>query len=136
MPQTIASHRALADFSERAAVCASAACLAHCLLLPLLLAALPSLSAVLDIPESFHAWALAWAVPCAGMALITGWRRHRRTVLLIGGVAGLLLLAIGAFVVGETRWEVPITATGSVILATAHIVNWRWRHRPHCEYAC
>jgi hypothetical protein len=121
------------NWTERVALCASAACLVHCLVLPLLLAALPALSTVLAIPESFHAWALAAAVPSAAYALVQGRARHGRSAPLTAGATGLSLLAAGAFAFGETRWEVPVTVCGSLTLAAAHLANWRLRHGCACE---
>ena len=136
MAQTINARGAITDFSERAAVCASAACLAHCLLLPVLLALIPSLSAVLAIPELFHVWVLALAIPSAAFALVIGWRRHRKVLPLIAGAAGLFILDLGAFAVGETAWETPVTVVGSLTLAAAHLTNWRLRRRLPCDCSC
>jgi CHASE2 domain-containing sensor protein len=119
------------DWVERAAVGASALCLIHCAGLPLLLAALPALSSLIPIPESFHVWVLAFAVPTSALALVTGWRHHRRTYPLMVGAAGLALLAIGALLLLGGRWETPVTIIGSLCLATAHIANWRLRHLHH-----
>lgn len=47
------------EWLERAALSALVACLAYCLALPLLLAALPVLSTVVDVPDL---WILAFAV--------------------------------------------------------------------------
>lgn len=120
------------DWLERAAVSASFLCLLHCLALPLVLAALPALSSVLAIPESFHIWVLAFAVPASGAALWSGRARHGASWPLPLGMAGLAMLAIGAFAFGETRWETPVTTLGSLTLAAAHVVNWRLRHSCRC----
>ena len=119
------------DWVERAAVGASALCLVHCAGLPLLLAALPALSSLIPIPESFHVWVLAFAVPTSALALATGWRHHRRAYPLLIGVTGLALLAIGALLLLGGRWETPVTILGSLCLATAHVANWRLRHVHH-----
>ena len=42
------------DWLDRVAMAGSAACMVHCLALPLLLAAVPTVSAFIVIPESFH----------------------------------------------------------------------------------
>lgn len=122
----------LTDWAERAAVGASAACLAHCLVLPLLLAATPALTSVLQMPESVHLWMLAIAIPSAALALYQGCRRHGSRLPLIGGLIGLSLLALGAVALGETWLEVPFTVAGSVILVSAHLINWRLRHGCAC----
>jgi hypothetical protein len=116
------------DWVERAAVGASIACLVHCLALPLVLAALPALSSVLAIPESFHLWVLAFAVPASGAALFTGRARHGAGFPVLLGIAGLALLALGVLLFGATRWETPVTVLGSLTLAGAHMANWRLRH--------
>ncbi len=116
------------DWLERAAVSVSAACLIHCLAMPFLLAALPALSLVVRIPESFHLWALGFAIPMSGAALMFGARNHRSLVPLIFGAIGLALLALGGLMLAGGRWEIPVTVGGSSVLATAHFLNWRRRH--------
>lgn len=119
------------DWLERAAVGASALCLIHCIGLPLLLATLPALSSFISIPESFHVWILAFAVPSSALALFTGRHHHRRAYPLIIGAIGLILLATGALVLLGGRWETPATIIGSLCLASAHVANWRLRHSSH-----
>ncbi|HEX7851223.1 MAG TPA: MerC domain-containing protein [Sphingomonas sp.] len=119
------------DWVERAAVGASALCLIHCIGLPLLLALLPALSSLIAIPERFHLWVLAFAVPTSALALAAGWRHHRHAYPLLVGAAGLTLLAIGALLLLGGRWETPVTIMGSLCLASAHIANWRLRHLHH-----
>jgi hypothetical protein len=119
------------DWIERAAVGASALCLIHCIGLPLLLAALPALSSLLPIPESFHVWVLAFAVPSSALALFAGRHHHRRAYPLTIGATGLILLATGALVLLGGPWETPVTILGSLCLACAHVANWRLRHSSH-----
>ena len=119
------------DWIERAAVGASALCLIHCIGLPLLLAALPALSSLLPIPESFHVRVLAFAVPSSALALFAGRHHHRRAYPLMIGATGLMLLALGALLLLGGRWETPVTIMGSLCLACAHIANWRLRHLHH-----
>lgn len=119
------------DWVERAALGASALCLVHCLALPLLLAALPAFSTVLAIPESFHVWILAFAIPSSAIALYSGRTRHGATYPAVLGVAGLVLLAVGALPLASTRWDTIVTVPGSLLLAAAHLTNWRLRHADH-----
>ncbi|MCB2050167.1 MAG: MerC domain-containing protein [Novosphingobium sp.] len=111
------------------AVCASATCLVHCLVLPLLLAVLPALASRIDPGESFHVIILALAVPTSAIALIGGWRRHRAIAPMIVGATGLLFMATGVAFAGNETLETVITVPGSLLLASAHIANWRHRHR-------
>ena len=119
------------DWLERVAVGASAACLVHCIGLPLLLAALPALATIVAVPESFHVWVLAFAVPASGIALLLGYRSHRARLPLLVGCAGLALLALGALVLLGGTFETPVTVGGSLTLAMSHVMNWRRRHDRH-----
>jgi hypothetical protein len=121
------------DWLERGAVGASFLCLVHCLALPFLIAALPTLATVLPVSERFHVWILAFAVPAAMIALWSGRSQHGATGPLLTGIAGLVLLLIGAVVLGETRWETGVTVAGSLTLALAHVRNWRMRRSLSCE---
>ena len=121
------------DWFERAAMSASLLCLVHCLALPLVIAALPALSQILAIPESFHVWVLGFAVPTSAAALLAGRARHGASWPLVVGMLGLLLLAMGALMFGETEGETPVTVAGSLALACAHIGNWRMRHARHAH---
>jgi len=116
------------DWIERGAVGASFLCLVHCLALPFLLAALPALATALPVSERFHIWILAFAAPTSAVALWTGWLGHGAVFPMLVGAVGLALLATGASVFGETSLEIPVTVCGSLILAAAHLRNWRLRH--------
>lgn len=119
------------DWFERAAVGASFLCLVHCAGLPLLLAALPALSSLIALPEDFHVWVLALAVPASGTALFLGIRRHRAWLPLAAGSIGLALLAAGALLLSASPLDTPVTLAGSISLILAHVANWRLRHRRH-----
>jgi len=121
------------DWVERAAIGASLLCLVHCLALPLIIAALPALSEILSVPESVHLWILAFAVPSSLLALLTGRASHGAAYPAFAGIAGLILLAIGAIAFGGTATETPVTVAGSLFLAAAHIANWHLRHARHAH---
>ena len=107
------------------AVTASLLCLIHCLLLPMLLIALPVLATMLVVPEAFHAIAFAVAVPTSIVAMVSGRARHGRYLpILLGGV-GLMLLGIGAFATEGGVAERGMTSIGAVTLAIGHLLNWR-----------
>lgn len=119
------------DWLDRAAVGASVLCLIHCAGLPLLLAALPSLSRAFAIPEHFHLWMLAFAIPTSAAALVAGWRSHGTGEPLVLGGFGLALMAAAALLFAGAAAETPMTIVGSLCLAGAHILNWRRRRLPH-----
>ncbi|MFL9842664.1 MerC domain-containing protein [Sphingomonas sp. ST-64] len=117
----------IARWFDGLAVGASALCLAHCLVLPLLIAVLPAVAGRLDLGEGFHFGVLAFAVPTSAFALIEGWRRHRGMTPLFVGVMGLVLLAAGLAFEDWAAVETGVTVAGSLLLAGAHVANWRGR---------
>lgn len=119
------------DWLDRAALTASAACMVHCLALPLLVAAIPALSAVVAVPESFHRAVLLIAIPAAVLALTQGRRQHGAGWPWQLGATGVALLVAGAWFVPEGHPETVVTVAGSLLLAWAHVANWRLRRRCH-----
>lgn len=107
------------------AISASTLCLIHCLALPLLAAAIPALAELLDLGPHFHLLILALAIPASALALAAGYRRHGLVLPVLAGVAGLLLLAAGTAIAATAIVEVALTVAGSLILAAAHLANWR-----------
>ncbi len=118
------------DMLDGLAVCASVVCMIHCLALPLLLAALPALTIWFDPGETFHVAVLAFAIPTSALALIGGWRTHRATPPLILGASGLLLMTLGIVIGGRAALETALSVSGSLMLAFAHVANWRNRSTP------
>lgn len=101
----------------------------HCLALPLLAATLPLLGAWSRAEWVHVVFAMA-AVPLSSYAL---WSTHRRhalptsvCLLALCGLTGLVLGASG--LVGDAL-ETPITVTGSLLLASTHLLNLRLRRR-------
>lgn len=117
------------DWLDGVSVGASLLCLIHCLALPLLIAALPALARALDLREGFHLLVLAAAIPTSAVALIAGRRRHGAFVPVFTGIAGLALMAAGALFASRAATETALTVAGSLLLAGAHIANWRLRAR-------
>ncbi len=107
------------------AVTASMLCLIHCLVLPILLIALPVLATMLIVPEEFHTIAFAIAMPTSVLAMASGHARHLRVGPAMLAGAGLILLGAGAFAVDSETVERIATSIGAVTLAVAHILNWR-----------
>lgn len=120
---------AAVDSRQRAfdglAIGASALCLLHCLILPLMLIVLPTLAAILVVPEWFHLWALALALPTSLLALWSGYRRHRSIKPAAIVLPGLALLALGVFVARAEWVETLLTVGGAVALTIGHALNWR-----------
>lgn len=105
----------------------SGLCLAHCLALPVAAAFLPLLGAWSEA-EWVHFAFLAAAIPVSATALARsgGWRKAPVAALAI---AGLGLLTAGALGWPAETWETGLTVMGGLMLATAHLLNWRLHHR-------
>ena len=121
------------NWADGLAITLSAACVAHCLALPVLIALLPALTHWLQLPEAFHAWMLACALPVSLAVLGKAAQRRpaaRRTFAL--GLAGLLAMGAALFVPSEAG-ETAMTLFGATMLASAHVQNWRRRTRCHAK---
>ncbi|WP_432767973.1 MAG: MerC family mercury resistance protein [Sphingopyxis sp.] len=114
----------------------SLTCLVHCLALPLAILLAPALSRWIALPEGVHALILLLALPAAAVAMAGGWRRHRRVAPGAWAAAGLALLALG--LAAHEGWlavddaeaaDRLLTSLGALALASAHLANWRLRHR-------
>ncbi|HUD30942.1 MAG TPA: MerC domain-containing protein [Novosphingobium sp.] len=123
----IESGPVVGDWLDGAATCASAACLVHCLLLPLILAALPALAGSIDPGERFHALILLFAIPTSALALLPGWHRSGAAGPVLCGAAGVALLASGVAIFERPLLETTASVAGSLLLAGAHVANWRMR---------
>lgn len=118
------SHHAGFRHMDALAISASALCLIHCLVLPVLIAFLPAIADWTDLGEGFHIVMLAIAVPLSGLTLFGGWRRHRAAFPMIAGGAGLILLMLGLAFEGQGTGTA-LTVAGGLALAVAHVANLR-----------
>jgi hypothetical protein len=118
----------LARALDASAISLSALCLVHCLALPALALALPFVGAWAQA-EWVHVIFIALAAPIALLALMD-WRArrpHAWPLIALAGL-GLGLMLVGALGFPSAAWERPLTVMGGVLLATAHVLNWRGRH--------
>ncbi len=117
----------------------SALCVVHCLLTPVLLSFSAVLAHLLPGEEVTHR-SLAMLVALFGtIALITGFRWHRRFAVLALMLGGLGCIA-GAAWFGDRlpshAYEVGITFAGSALMITAHRLNHTFCHRCACAAGC
>lgn len=105
----------------------STLCLLHCLALPLLTTVLP-IAGQLSENELLHRALVLLAAPAT---LWVSWQMLRRNgslLFLVAACIGLALLVLAAFLEPMAAYEQPMTVTGALLLAGAHL--WRWsRHR-------
>jgi uncharacterized membrane protein YfcA len=120
---------------DRLGALTSALCIVHCLLTPVLLSLSSVLAHVLPGEEPIHR-ALSLLVALFGAAaLLSGFRRHRRTRVLTLMLAGLALIA-GAAWFGDRlpthAAEVLVTLAGSALMISAHRLNHTFCHTCDC----
>ena len=116
------------------AVSLSGLCLIHCLALPLALTLFPIFAAAVVDDAVFHAVLYVAVLPTSCIAFVLGYRHHHDRVLIILGGLGLVVLGVTAVVghdlFGHTgeRW---VTSLGGLLLATAHVINYRHSRAKH-----
>lgn len=123
-------------FLDRMAISASALCMLHCLVTPLLLVAVPVISSTFLADEEFHKTLVAIVVPASFIALFLGCRRHKdRAVFVLGSLGLIALVSIAYFghdLLGELGEKVA-TVTSGAMLAFAHIRNYRLCRHDGCD---
>ncbi len=109
----------------------SVLCVVHCVATPLVLAVAPAFA---NLFGNAHPVLLTLVLATAAWAFIPGYLHHKQTVPLMFAAAGLVLLALGAFVFeGNLPLEIASSVTGAMLMLAAHWKN-RSAHR-HC-HAC
>lgn len=121
----MAATRPSQSWLDWAAVSASGLCLLHCLALPLVIAALPSLGGAVA-GSGTHWVLLAFALPVSLWVLTRDpWPAGLIPLLL--GAAGLSLMTLGVAFYEGLPAERVLTVAGVSLVAAAHIVRWRRR---------
>ena len=122
---------------DKLGIFASAACLVHCLALPLLIPLLPALALV---PHTgVHALLLLPIIGLSLLALLPGYRRHRSRFVGAAALAGITLctIAVGAEALFHIEsLDVPFTVVGGMLLVGAHIANLRRMRTQTCLSGC
>src|ERR1700749_1530603 len=112
--------------ADRLGVWTSALCVVHCLLTPVLLSSAAVFAHFLPAEESTHRFLALFVAFFGAIAMILGFRRHRRKRVLLLMVCGLVFIA-GAACFGDRLpshlYEVGITVCGSACMITAHRLN-------------
>jgi hypothetical protein len=113
----------------------SAACLVHCLVLPVVLAGLPTLAHRISHDPLIHYAFLAITIPVGLLAFIPGFLLHRHKGPILGAAVGLLGLSLGAFGHDALGHKASHAATvlGGIILISAHLLNARWKGKCACR---
>ena len=133
---SVTKNLSLQSFGDKTAISLSFLCVLHCLLLPLLIILIPSVSSLWVSDENFHKWMLVGVVFSSLFALFLGYCKHHRTSILAWGAAGLTLLIV-AFLFGHDflgeAGEKFLTVLGAIVVAIGHIKNYRTCRIHSCE---
>jgi hypothetical protein len=119
------------------AVILSGTCMLHCLVFPLLVTLFPIVQGSLLEEKYFHLIMLVFILPTSLIALTVGCRLHRDTLTIVLGAIGLTTLAITAFWGHELfglSGERVVTTIGGLVLASAHIQNFRCCRHVDCQH--
>lgn len=121
---------------DKVAIGLSVLCAIHCLLLPVILITLPTMSATLIGDEQFHFLLLFVIVPVSFFALIMGCKKHQNFQVVMCGLFGLSILGIaqilGCEIFGELG-EKSLTMCGTLFIVFSHIQNFRLCRQQRCE---
>ena len=141
---------------DRLAIGMAALCAVHCLLMPILIVALPIIATSFFVHEDFHLWMLLLVLPTTSLSIFMGCRKHKDRATAILSIIGMGIL-IAATVLeshhhasaetaghvctdctrhaGETIPMVAwINVLGGVFLAGAHMRNYRFCRKGRCTH--
>ncbi|MBI2522217.1 MAG: MerC domain-containing protein [Bdellovibrio sp.] len=117
---------------DKIAMGLASVCAIHCLLLPVVLVALPWLEGL--FPHAwFHVMILGVTVPLALLAFYHGWKQHRTLSPLLWATAGVLGLTVGVVMHENFMMERIFSLAGSFFLLLGHAQNIR-RCRCHHDH--
>lgn len=115
----------------------STLCIAHCLVLPLVLGLLPAAAAELLEGELVHQALIVFVGGTALAAFVPGFRVHRRVSVLLLATAALTLLVGAAFLLPEESFELSEAAETGLTLGGGALMAWaHWRNRTLCRECC
>ncbi|TVQ14828.1 MAG: MerC domain-containing protein [Balneolaceae bacterium] len=96
-------------------------CLVHCMATAFMVGLLPLFAMIGD----FHTWLLVPLIPVAGIAIYDAVCVHKRIMIALFILGGIILISIACLVFHGSAYELPGMITGSVLLVTGHYLNHR-----------
>ena len=131
-------------FFDRFAIILSGICAIHCIALPVVAGMLPLLATTFHHGHQlhefwFHHFILYFIVPVSIIALVSGYKTHRKWVpILIASIGLAILMTTALFIdrllahhVISHEGEMIFTVTGGVIHAIGHILNLQASRKTH-----
>ncbi|HYO59521.1 MerC domain-containing protein [Archangium sp.] len=106
-------------------------CMAHCLLLPLVLGALPAVMTRTLEEAPLHLGVVVLAAIIGVVSFVPGFRQHRDRRVAVLAAVGLGLLVMAPLTLPEGAAETAMTVAGGATLVVAHGLN-----RRRCQDGC
>ena len=130
--------RSIQALTDQTSIGLSLVCAIHCLFVPVLLVALPSLASLPLESEMFHVWMVVAVLPISIFALTLGCKKHKRYKIIFLGALGLVSLISALLLeslVGEIG-EKLLTLLGAGLIAWGHFTNFKLcqqQDNPDCD---
>lgn len=124
---------------DRFAAAGSLVCAVHCALLPLAIAAVPSLGLAVWIGEGFERVFVVFATLLGVFSLVWGYRRHRALRAWSLLLPGLAILWLGVLYPALHQSVVPHAVAmtlGGTLVGLGHLVNLRLNHGHVHDASC
>lgn len=124
---------------DRFGATGSLLCAVHCAVLPILLAAAPSLGLSVWLGDGVELALVSFVTLLGLFSLVWGWRRHRALRALGFLVPGLAALWAGLLYAPLHHSAVPhavVMTLGGVLVGVAHLVNLRLNHGHVHDASC
>lgn len=120
---------------DRFGVLVSSLCVVHCILLPLVIIAFPTVTTALNLSEDVtHISLLLFLLPATVFAIYSGFKVHKQKAPLVYLGVGLFFVIVGTLFVHDWlshQWEPFIVILGSICLVRGHLLNSH--HCKKCE---
>lgn len=113
---------------DRVGLWLSSLCALHCLLTPLIMLSIPFMARYYLAHPNVHLLLAILIFPVGMIAFLSGYRHHRRKIVLALGFPGIFIVSFIPYMVHGLRWSLPETAfmiVGSALLIAAHWKNLR-----------
>jgi hypothetical protein len=111
---------------DRAGIFVSLLCAVHCAALPLLLSLLPLAGLTFLQSEWMEVAIIGTSLTLACLSLRRSYKEHRKILPFIIACIGFCALGAGHLISARHEW-ILLTA-GGLLIATAHLINWRFHH--------
>jgi hypothetical protein len=137
--ETRASIGSSREWADRMGVWTSALCLVHCLIAPVLISSSAVIAHFLPAEESTHRSLAVLVALFGSIALLLGYRKHRRATTLLLMLGGLTCIAGSAWFgdrLPSHAYEVTITMIGSGLMISAHRLNHTFCKSCECSSHC